>query len=781
MLNKKYRIVSPRLILAGLVAAVGLSVIFGYAARAEQLDIANSNYRDNRALYVSPTNYPKNTALANWPQRTSRCPAIAGHPLKTFYIQPSYSHFMHANSTNPINDPYPTAPAQFNSPIRQGNNAHWSSQCQNTPGIPSTLRWLFDAGTDIRGSYLGHTLTHGPWIYPHAFGGWAQPGGGAGWSQAVRTYPAPATNPVHSTKLDIHRIGCSNVPCGSDYIIWHTTNRPLTNWRNALVNQGPFATNTNPVNPGQGMGINSNGTTLFRNEFTLTQEQYDRIVAAHNTGVSTNGLFLDVNADDFYHAYINGVPAVGSAVTVDLRALKVSNPASTLKVGDNVIAIQVTDKLVGRANGNPDPEYAAGLWYNLRAEVPAGSPNITASVTATPPTVVTGGDATFSFQVTNSGLASGNGSSYHITYSSTAGPTPGSAPGCTRSGSLASLAAGTSNPIPLPGCPSETFTADSAWGDQLCATLRVNNPRGPGTPSVSAQACITIGKMPYLQVSGNDVIVRGNNSLVHAPSMVLGGDRYGSWVEYGIFRPGSIDIHSGGSLAASNAAATEKNSLIFANGDLAAAGRFTSPLNLPNDNLGVFSGWPQSNFTNNSISVNSRPQNRISMKSSGDLTITQSANIQGARVIQVNGTVTIAGNLTYSNGPYSSLSNLPQLIIVADNIIVRPNVTRVDAWLVSDGTLVTCGSSNTINYSPYYSGLRRGDSCDPQLRVNGLVTTDRMLLRRTGGAEGSSTEGRRAPGEVINMRSDAYLWAYGQAAGNNTIRTETIKELPPRF
>ena len=143
-------------------------------------------------------------------------------------------------------------------------------------------------------------------------------------------------------------------------------------------------------------------------------------------------------------------------------------------------------------------------------------------------------------------------------------------------------------------------------------------------------------------------------------------------------------------------------------------------------------------------------------------------------IINSTGTVRIAGNVTYADGPYTDSSQIPQLIIVARNIIIEPAVTEVNAWLLSSGGYVsTCGDAS----AGYLSGITSA-VCNQQLKINGPVLTDHLYLRRTAGSDVGNPS---TPAEIFNLRPDAYLWAYGTTRDSSAIKTMYLQELPTRF
>ena len=177
-------------------------------------------------------------------------------------------------------------------------------------------------------------------------------------------------------------------------------------------------------------------------------------------------------------------------------------------------------------------------------------------------------------------------------------------------------------------------------------------------------------------------------------------------------------------------------------------------------------------------------------------------------VIRVPGTLTINSNICYGSGTcqgydnalvlgsrnsqkFSNLSELPQVIIIANNINISENVTQLDAWLValgSSGVINTCYQLNI--------GASSSDTCSKTLIVNGPTIANDLVLNRTAGAYTRSTwvqnngpgasnnltdDGSMTPAEIFNLRPDAYLWGYQQSQNFSQATITYSRELSPRY
>ncbi len=176
--------------------------------------------------------------------------------------------------------------------------------------------------------------------------------------------------------------------------------------------------------------------------------------------------------------------------------------------------------------------------------------------------------------------------------------------------------------------------------------------------------------------------------------------------------------------------------------------------------------------------------------------------------------ITIDSNIKLEEGgTYKSIYELPQVVIYSKgDINITSNVTRIDAWLISEnGKINTCIESGTnqgfdsnetsadasdvaANRRPY-----RSDICTNQLMINGPVIADGMITKRSYGSDpdergefggnnmpanayNGDYMARYTPAEIFNLRADNYLWAYAQAGRYDSSYTEAYtRELAPRY
>lgn len=343
----------------------------------------------------------------------------------------------------------------------------------------------------------------------------------------------------------------------------------------------------------------------------------------------------------------------------------------------------------------------------------------------------------------------------------------------------------------------QAITADLPVGTQVCYALSVQ-PRSSdsGQWAHSAPTCVVVSKRPVVRVMGSDLIVgRGLSigSIVNTNVKTIGGIRYGAWGEYGIEASGlisgmaSASGYAGGVTASTLCAVSNlsfsnhigTNSCVdnkigqytFKAAVSTVAGRFPASAGtvISGDQsvVGLTSGKTYTNDASGS-------EIRLTAKNNDKLGAGQWVviNAPGA-------TVKIMNNLVYTNGALTSISQIPQLVIIAKNIVIADSVSQVDAWLVATGTgtegrVNTCGAGAVTEVTTLTSAL-----CNTPLTVNGPVIANHLLLRRTAGAGVGAASGD--PAEVFNLRPDAYLWATNLQSSTTKVQTVRTTELPPRY
>lgn len=306
-------------------------------------------------------------------------------------------------------------------------------------------------------------------------------------------------------------------------------------------------------------------------------------------------------------------------------------------------------------------------------------------------------------------------------------------------------------------------------------------------------ACRTIAKKPSMSVWNGSVFTNGKittsiarrylNPVFGQVASSSNYDRaFGSWAEYLVIAGKDITGFSSG-------AALSYYGVEPGNYDLVK----TSPLSIANSN--------PDNIGNSQIGNNSAFLDRLktylfnSVSPSSSDALSTLTNVDTTRIIKIDGDANISSDITLSNTGVSTIYQLPQIIIYATgNINIDSNVSRIDAWLISDGTLNTC--NNYIKADATNRGTEarvagyNDTECSRKLQINGPVIAKNIILNRSYGADpltdgvdaGVGGYAQATSGEVFNLGANTYLWAYQNAGSYNSSYTEAyVRELPPRY
>lgn len=331
--------------------------------------------------------------------------------------------------------------------------------------------------------------------------------------------------------------------------------------------------------------------------------------------------------------------------------------------------------------------------------------------------------------------------------------------------------------------PNYTETANYDAGTQLCYKLSVTpHSASDNTTKTSSPTCVAVGKKPKFQILGGNL---WTNGTVSTSTSLKGNNIFGSWDEYGIFSSGLITGMASGSAFAPTTGLVNSNlpcsysNLSFANrdnnGNCASStkiGQYLNPKTIPD----VGASFPVDLNTNKIPATSDLNGLQGVYTTAGDITI-NGATIKKGEWIVINApdaTITIAGNITYTDETLNSINDIPQLVIIANKIKINGNVKNVDAWLIANknaninGEIDTCDKEGkTVN------------DCNLPLVVNGPVMTNKLYLYRTAGSGTGTNSGD--PAEVFNMRADAYLWSAARSLNGNKLQSVYTNELPARL
>ena len=148
------------------------------------------------------------------------------------------------------------------------------------------------------------------------------------------------------------------------------------------------------------------------------------------------------------------------------------------------------------------------------------------------------------------------------------------------------------------------------------------------------------------------------------------------------------------------------------------------------------------------------------------------------RVVKATGSITIAGDIYARSTNLTSSTQIPKIIIsAAGDIRINCNVSRIDAILISGGTVHTCNgySSETQN------ALNSRERSLSQLVINGVIIANTINPARTYGNAIGNQSG--TPAEIINYDTSSLIWAHSMAeASESSVMTTVYQhELAPRY
>lgn len=319
---------------------------------------------------------------------------------------------------------------------------------------------------------------------------------------------------------------------------------------------------------------------------------------------------------------------------------------------------------------------------------------------------------------------------------------------------------------------------------------------------VYGAVCRAIAKKPSVAVWNSGLMTPGNivtslsprfvsdnimGKLYDDPSLTVTRILYGSWSEYlGVIGKSVNGFGSGSSLSVGGIYnANEHN---FCNNH--------SHMTISNNdcaNLG-YSGVTTSSayFTRIDAYLKKQSEPYTSLSALGTMTSGDTIAVRSNKIIHTSGKLRIDKNIVLEDTPpYESIYQLPRVIIFADEgVEITGNVTKIDAWIFTNGKVNTCVDFNkpgTEAVSVQNNGaIYNSPDCSKQLVFSGPVyAKDGVILNRHYGSDKSPngvSGSRYTPAEVFNLRGDDYLWAYAQAGRYSSSYTEAYtRELAPRY
>lgn len=468
------------------------------------------------------------------------------------------------------------------------------------------------------------------------------------------------------------------------------------------------------------------------------------------------------------------------------------------------------------------------IWYScanpvgtVRGLPPVTPYNLVPTIAGSPTTIDSGTPISLVPTIRNTGLGASKTAQWEMTTfvvpaKIPANPVPGGATNATSPQSYYGYGAGplavgvsagsgtytSSSPsLVVPDQP----TGDYPVGTRICFTLSVR-PYNQATTDWrhGVPFCVTVAKKPKVQVLGGDLVVGRaspynptQSSRVATSTSFSSATNlyYGSWSEYAIVPTGivtgmaSASTYVGGRTSA-DSTLCNLSLLTFTNRSSAscqpaAVGNYLSGSTAPDLQKRFVVSAPGP-ISTASVDLNSLGNALVYTTTQANLSISSSAAFGSGRWVVINApntTVTITSNINYASA--ASLGNMkaiPQVVIIARNILIADSVTNVDSWLIATGAGANAGIINTCSSVPSgapTSAVLNANRCGNGLTVNGPVLANKLYMYRTAGAGTGPATG--VPAEKFNLRADAYLWATVYGSGSGRVSTVSTKELPPRF
>lgn len=547
----------------------------------------------------------------------------------------------------------------------------------------------------------------------------------------------------------------------------------------------------------------ANGTTLFRKVINFTQEEIDQIREAeqyqapvtiqNNFGKNTDvvargGLYLSAVADDFWSGWMNGVYTNSSEVTVATDnyfriPLDVDNGDGTygpykIKVGQNVLAFEVNDKMMFDIPPENYDSAGVGLKYalNLMVPLPGATYKLAPETSCTSLTY----DSSVATNITCTYTVPMKGTEPDIPPKKVSLPTD-IATVCKTAGSeLATDAAGIAgcvgnyDDVMITGSISytRTFTIPSGYTGNVCTAVSANPSERVwnawhtalvtnNTPVWSNFVCITpvgggVDASAYTNFFGGDVNSLGRVKF-SAPF-----SKSGSRAQYAILARGLI----------TNPVSANDydfpNKLVFAN--IPSLGYLG--VTYPAKEI-LLVGAPSYSTALGAINITLPPTPatygtnfQSYAPSPGPLEINGVTDVDSQITVRVDGDVRILGNITLDSVTGHTLSSIPNVTIIASgDITIDSSVTRIEATLQAGGSLKTCSNEPASEAD-----------CDKKLVIYGPTLASEYYLYRTS----TNTDFNEAS-ETFYFPPSAIMAPYARGSGSLVPTTEYEIELPPRY
>ena len=332
---------------------------------------------------------------------------------------------------------------------------------------------------------------------------------------------------------------------------------------------------------------------------------------------------------------------------------------------------------------------------------------------------------------------------------------------------------------------------------------------------------------PFLRVSGSDTIAgaifTNNEDLYESPTASdalidtngFNLSKGSSSGQYGVFASGFISSLAVGNFYSNNFNTLEGiNDLTFANTNIEPPdsdkyGRFYGDAPLPNIDITSLISYAKgvkevSVFDNNSFKTHVSVENQNAgggsayFSAKGDYSIGKDAfdNVQGSKIIVVNGSLTIDNDLKYT-----PKTNTNMILVVIGNIYIGSDVSQLDGTYISfptdetNGIFDTCWQAKGKGEWPDNGTFLSTGVCNKKLTINGRLIASKVFWKRTKGTVGNASEVvdpsclyvireySRCAAEFINFSPEAYFNSPISSSDNRKVENvpSSSIELPPIY
>ena len=360
------------------------------------------------------------------------------------------------------------------------------------------------------------------------------------------------------------------------------------------------------------------------------------------------------------------------------------------------------------------------------------------------------------------------------------------------------------------GTLSQTKTVPNLTpGYKYCVALGASKKSSTsGNAVISGSFCTNVVKKPTVHVWGGSVSAKGAIKTTTTNVDPAGGSDkrpYASWTDLGIIAKGAVNKMASGRASADG-------TKVSAYGGVPCSTKY-SPLTIAN------TGCTGNNPVGNS-NVESQVNVYEKMKAKYvDITgakyttdVGHAADLAkgiaksgagvtgsipaggGAKVVYCSGDCVIKSDIRNdidaAGNPrtFSNAGEIPQVVIIADGgIKINEAVTRVDAWLIANGTIDTCTYTDGSTEKSYTQGNAAvahqlsANVCTNRLTINGPVVGGELNLTRTYGADNAASPSQVAEeGERSALSGTSLLFA-GNEAEIGEPSTTYLKKMPARY